>query len=92
MSEPSLKIAPGSVEWEELCQRCGRCCFEKIEYRERIFYTDRPCPYLNRDTKLCRVYPQRNRLQPDCAQLTPELAAAGVLPDDCPYVLNARSD
>ena len=75
----------GSAAWEEICERCGRCCYEKIEYRERIFYTNKPCPYLDIAGKRCRIYQQRDRLQPDCVRLTPELIAAGVLPADCPY-------
>ncbi len=77
---------PGSAEWEELCQRCGRCCFEKLDYRGRIFYTRKPCPHLDLRDKSCRIYGQRDRLHPECAKLTPELVAAGILPADCPYV------
>jgi len=79
-------ILPNSTEWEEICARCGRCCYEKIDYRGRIFYTNKPCQYLDIATKLCRVYQQRDVRHEDCARLTPELVAAGILPHDCPYV------
>ena len=32
------------------------------------------------------IYPRRSQVHPDCARLTPELVAAGILPADCPYV------
>ncbi len=39
-------IQTGSVEWEEICEHCGRCCYEKYEYRGKIFYSHKPCQYL----------------------------------------------
>ncbi len=80
------ELEAGSSEWELICQRCGRCCFEKIDYRGRIFYTTKPCQYLDVEQSRCRVYAKRTQLQHDCVQLTPELVKAGILPDDCPYV------
>ncbi|SEA14553.1 hypothetical protein SAMN05660420_01374 [Desulfuromusa kysingii] len=75
-----------SKQWENICERCGRCCFEKYEYRGKIFYSDTPCEYLDLETKLCRIYPQRFELNPECVRLSPDLVQSGVLPDDCPYV------
>lgn len=72
--------------WEHICEHCGRCCYEKYDYRGKIFYTDRPCKYLDTETNLCKIYDQRSELHPDCARLTPELVQAGILPEDCPYV------
>lgn len=79
-------------EWEAICQRCGRCCYEKYEYRGRVFYSKTACPHLNLETRECRVYPQRTRHQPECAQLTPDLVRGGILPDDCPYVVRLSAD
>ncbi|MBF0645081.1 hypothetical protein HTZ97_04145 [Desulfuromonas acetoxidans] len=78
-------LRPGSPEWEELCQRCARCCYEKLEYCGEIFYTASPCPHLDESTQRCRVYSNRTVEQPDCAALTPEIIAMGVLPQGCPY-------
>ncbi len=86
MDKNKLENDPGSAEWEAICQRCARCCYEKIDYNGRIIYTDMPCQYLDVATKQCRIYRQRDSLHPECARLTPELVAAGVLPADCPYV------
>lgn len=77
------KSLPG--DWDSICELCGRCCYEKYDYRGKIFYSKVPCPYLDTRTKLCRVYPQRFTVHAACTQITPEIAAAGILPEDCPY-------
>ena len=76
---------PGTAEWEQLCRRCGRCCYEKLDYRGEIYYTTSPCSHLNLETRQCLVYAQRSELQPDCASLTTDIIAMGVLPVGCPY-------
>lgn len=75
-----------SAEWEARCRRCGRCCYEKVEFDGEVFYTDTPCENLDPVTRLCAVYPARSRLRPGCVSLTPRIIARGVLPADCPYV------
>jgi uncharacterized cysteine cluster protein YcgN (CxxCxxCC family) len=81
-----------AIEWESLCERCGRCCYEKYEYRGQFFYTETPCEFLDRQTRHCRVYHERQDKQPECECLTPELVQSGVLPDDCPYVTMLNSN
>jgi len=78
------------IAWDDICDRCGRCCYEKYEYRGKIFYTDTPCQYLDTTTNLCKIYSQRAVIYPECARLTPELVEAGILPDDCPYVKKTK--
>ena len=80
------QLTAGDPAWEKICERCGRCCYEKYEYRSRVFYTKTPCPQLDLKTRLCRVYDRRAEAHPDCVRLTPELVRAGILPADCPYV------
>lgn len=86
MTHEKEDLKPATAEWEAICQRCGRCCYEKLDYRGRIFYTNKPCPHLDTEKNRCRIYNQRSVIHPDCVQLTPELVAAGFLPADCPYV------
>ncbi len=74
------------AQWEARCRRCGRCCFEKIDYQGVIYYTDTPCEKLDPRTRLCTVYPDRAQARPGCTPLTPEIVKLGVLPADCPYV------
>jgi len=76
----------GSADWEGRCRRCGRCCFEKLEFEGHIYYTDVPCEFLDPRTRQCMVYERRHVLRPDCAPLTEAVLALGVLPGDCPYV------
>lgn len=79
-------LKPGTPEWEEICQHCARCCYEKLDYDGQIFYTTKACMHLDTDLNCCRIYGQRSELHPECVHLTPELVTAGVLPADCPYV------
>ncbi len=79
-------------EWEAICERCGRCCYEKYEYRDKIFYSKAACRYLDLKNNSCKVYADRTRHQPECAQLTPELVRAGILPEDCPYVRRIKEE
>jgi len=81
----------GSPEWEAICRRCGRCCYEKLDYRGEIYYTETPCQHLDTTSNCCRIYAERSELHPECAHLTPELAAAGILPADCPYVAGIKN-
>ena len=73
--------------WDALCRRCGRCCFEKIEdERGRVTYTTTACRYLDLDSRQCKIFENRFRINPECIALTPELVCTlDWLPDDCGY-------
>ena len=73
--------------WDGLCRQCGRCCFEKIEdLRGRVTYTTTACRYLDLDSRTCKVFENRARINPECIALTPELVCTlDWLPDDCGY-------
>ncbi len=75
-------------EWESICRKCGRCCYEKVDLGcGEIVYTDEPCVYLDTETKLCKVYGNRHEAEPDCISLTEELVRTlGWLPEGCAYV------
>lgn len=77
--------------WEARCRRCGRCCYEKIEFEGEIYYTDEPCEFLDPETRLCRVYPTRHERRPECSPLTPRQLGRGLLPKDCPYVVDIEA-
>lgn len=82
------------TEWDDRCKRCGRCCFEKIEdERGRIFYTQTACRYLDVVTRECRVFENRFVINPECIQLTQELAdTLRWLPGDCGYRAQPETD
>jgi uncharacterized cysteine cluster protein YcgN (CxxCxxCC family) len=81
-------------EWEQRCRGCGECCLEKIEdERGTIFYTLKPCRYLDVETRQCRIYHNRFTINPECVKLTPELVATlRWLPRDCGYVAPLQQD
>lgn len=84
MTDQAKTVQPG--DWESICKRCGRCCYEKVEFEGRVYYTDQPCEHLDLETRLCRIYERRSELRPGCARLDEEKLRAGILPADCPYV------
>ncbi|KAF0221154.1 MAG: hypothetical protein FD174_652 [Geobacteraceae bacterium] len=73
--------------WESLCNRCGLCCFEKIEDENgTIFFTATPCRYLDVTTRECKIYDRRAKINPECIQLTEELVKdLHWLHDECGY-------
>ena len=73
--------------WEALCERCGLCCFEKIEDDSgTIFFTRTPCRYLDVVTRECKVYERRFAINPECVKLTPGLVGElRWLHDGCAY-------
>jgi uncharacterized cysteine cluster protein YcgN (CxxCxxCC family) len=82
----SKDVKQSSDCWESVCARCGRCCYEKVDFEGRIYYTELPCEYLDRTTMLCKVYEARETERPGCVKLDPEKVRKGFLPADCPYV------
>ena len=82
----SEDIQNDSEKWESICCRCGRCCYEKVDFEGRIYYTELPCEFLDTETNLCRVYTERDVKRPGCVRLTDEILPKGIMPADCPYV------
>lgn len=76
------------TDWDSLCRRCGRCCFEKwIEEEGAIRFTRVPCRHLDVVTRCCRVYDKRLEVGEGCVQLTPEnVPTFHWLPASCAYV------
>jgi len=75
-------------QWESICTKCGKCCYEKIDLGGGIIrYTDEPCEHLDTSTHLCKVYFTRSKVQPDCISLTEDLVRQLYwLPEDCAYL------
>lgn len=77
-----------SVEWEALCDGCGRCCLHKLEDEDTgdTYYTDVACQLLDISTARCSDYEHRQQKVPDCIGLTPAtLKDIKWLPASCAY-------
>ena len=80
-------------EWESLCDGCGRCCLNKLEYADtgEIAWTDIACRLFDDGTCRCVDYPNRSRIVPDCETLTPvKVRTLSWLPNTCAYRLVAE--
>jgi uncharacterized cysteine cluster protein YcgN (CxxCxxCC family) len=79
------------VEWEALCDGCGKCCLNKLEDAEtgEVAYTCVACRLLDDETCRCGNYAIRKELVPDCVVLTPENIGeiAYWMPATCAYRL-----
>lgn len=76
-----------SLQWEDLCHRCGECCFEKkLGRKGTVITTAVPCRFLDIHSRNCRIYHQRLQAEEDCIKLTPEiLPDLDWLPKNCAY-------
>ncbi len=78
-------------EWEALCDGCGKCCLNKIEYEDtgEVAFTRVACKLLDGERCQCSSYRNRHDYVPDCVVLTPRKLAeiAWWLPATCAYRL-----
>ena len=82
-------------EWESLCDGCGMCCTNKLEYEGtgEIVQTDTCCKLLDPKTALCKDYKNRKKLVADCVTLDRRnLGSLDWLPETCSYRLRANGE
>lgn len=77
-------------EWEQICDRCGKCCLIKLQDEEEdggeVYYTDVACHLFDGDACQCADYKNRLLRVPDCVQLeTGNLEALSWMPPSCSY-------
>jgi len=84
---PLTKMTP--EEWEALCDGCGKCCLNKIEYEDtgEVEYTRVACKLLDGETCRCSKYATRHQFVPECVRLTPKSLSkvAYWMPRTCAY-------
>ena len=77
-------------EWENLCDRCGKCCLIKLEDEDtnEIVYTSLACKLFDTGTCACSNYIGRKEIVDDCLQLTIEDIPNNRhwLPETCAYI------
>lgn len=78
-------------EWEALCDGCGKCCLNKIEFEDtnELAFTRVACKLLDGEACRCSSYSNRHDFVPDCVVLTPAKIReiAWWLPATCAYRL-----
>jgi hypothetical protein len=77
-----------AVEWESLCDGCGRCCLVRFEDEDtgEIIPTRISCRLLDTETCACSNYARRRRHVPDCIKLTPhKIEELTWMPLSCAY-------
>lgn len=81
------------LEWEALCDGCGKCCMNKLEDEEtgEIHFTNVACKLFDAKTCRCQNYVNRRKIVPQCHQLTPKkVRRLSWLPSSCAYRLIAE--
>ena len=77
-----------NVEWDLLCDNCGKCCLEKIEDPQtgKIEVMPIACRFLNMNDCTCIIYEDRFSIEPDCLKITPDnIKTFKWLPRSCAY-------
>lgn len=75
-----------SVEaFEALCNRCGKCCYQKVIIGRTVVITPFPCRFLDIQKRVCTVYDERKQKNPRCLGVVQGLRVSA-FPEDCPYV------
>ena len=74
--------------WEDICDRCSLCCYEKAVWDDVLVVDlSRPCEFLDTETHLCTVYEDRFRKCGRCCRVHPFRAIfSPALPQSCAYV------
>lgn len=60
------------LEWEMLCDGCGKCCLYKTDRKDgkKTLFTKVACRMLDLETCRCRLYEHRQKAVNDCLKIT----------------------
>ncbi len=86
---PLADLTP--AEWEALCDGCGKCCLNKLEYEDtgELAFTRVACKLLDGEACRCLKYETRHKYVPECVSLSPRNIddIAYWMPETCAYRL-----
>ena len=77
-----------AVEWESLCDGCGKCCLIRLEDDEtgEVYTTDAHCKLFDNGSCQCSDYSNRKSIVSDCVILKPStIAELKWMPMTCAY-------
>ena len=83
-------IDMNEIEWESLCDKCGKCCVIKLEDfdTQEVHYTNVSCKLLCEKSASCKDYKNRKSIVSDCIILSPDnLHDLKWMPETCAYKL-----
>lgn len=75
-------------DWDDVCERCGLCCYERTVYDDGEMDIDltAPCEFLDTETRMCTVYDHRFEACSRCSKVTFWRAISkDYLPPSCAY-------
>ena len=79
------------IEWEALCDGCGKCCLIKLEDEKepKVVYTTIACRLFDDSTCKCGNYNIRKKLVSDCVIITNDSLrhSSSWMPSTCAYRL-----
>lgn len=85
---PLAELNP--LEWERLCDHCGRCCLKKLEDEDdgELYWTRIICRYHDSEKGACGCYAERNQKVPECMNVADMgMETLHWMPDTCAYRL-----
>ncbi len=87
--KPLNALSP--VEWDALCDGCGKCCMNKLEDEDsrEVALTNIACRLFDESTCRCAQYDIRHQFVPDCIVLTASNIKDNLywMPETCAYRL-----
>ena len=79
------------IEWEALCDGCGKCCLNKLEDEDsgEVALTNVACRLLDDSTCRCSQYDIRHQFVPECIVMSPSNIEEHLywMPQTCAYRL-----
>lgn len=78
------------LEWESLCDGCGKCCLHKYidDETDELYFTNIACNLLDLNTCSCKDYANRLRLDEGCSELRrDQIQNLHWMPETCAYRL-----